>query len=144
MSLPRAEVISNAPVLSASASSAALAPARCAPMPATISGRRLLPRRATTASMDCARVAAGWAATDQRHAKLAGGVGIAFGHGDGVVLVPRAHEPDTQAVERHGKDCRVVAHEPEHSAYAQSVDVFGQRLEHRYDPTVVHHCPRVR
>src|SRR5262249_30687539 len=34
--------------------------------------------------------------------------------------------------------CRVVAHEPEHGADPQGMDVFGQDLEHRHDPTVVH------
>ena len=58
-SLPRAEVTSSAPIRSASCSSAAFAPARCAPRPATISGLRLCRTRATAASIACGRGAAG-------------------------------------------------------------------------------------
>jgi len=76
--------------------------------------------------------------TDDGHAQLAGGVGIALGHGDGIVLVPRADELDAEPVERDREDRRVVAHEPEHGANAEGVDVLGQDLEHRRDPTVVH------
>src|SRR6185295_18367180 len=70
--------------------------------------------------------------------QLAGGVGIALGHGDGIVLVPRADELDAEPVERDREDRRVVAHEPEHGADAEGLDVLGQDLEHRRDPTVVH------
>ena len=59
MSLPRAEVTSSAPMRSASCSSAALAPARWAPRPATISGLRLCRTSAAAASIACGRGAAG-------------------------------------------------------------------------------------
>ena len=59
MSLPRAEVTSRAPMRSASCSSSALAPARCAPRPATIRGLRLCRTRAAAASIACGRGAAG-------------------------------------------------------------------------------------
>jgi hypothetical protein len=52
-------VTSSAPIRSASCSSAALAPARCAPSPATISGLRLCRTSATAASIACGRGAAG-------------------------------------------------------------------------------------
>src|SRR5438132_923166 len=109
-------------------------------MPATITGRRLLLRSAAAASMDCLRAPVGWGRTpaDVGQLKLSRGVGIALGHGDGVVLVPRSDELDAEAIERHREDCRVVAHEPEHGADAQGMDVLGEDLEHRHDPTVVH------
>ena len=83
-------------------------------------------------------VGRGRTTTDDGHAQLSGGVGIALGHGDGVVLVPRSDELDAEAIERHREDCRVVAHESEHGADPQGMDVLGQDLEHRHDPTVVH------
>ena len=53
ISLPRADVISRAPIRSARFSNAWLAPARCAPTPATISGRRLLLRSSAVVEIVC-------------------------------------------------------------------------------------------
>ena len=83
-------------------------------------------------------VGRGRTTTDEGDAQLSSGVGIALSHGDGVVLVPGSDELDAEAFERHREDCRVVAHEPEHGADPQGMDVLGQDLEHRHDPTVVH------
>src|SRR5262249_25696206 len=83
-------------------------------------------------------VGGGRTTTDEGDAQLSSGVGIALRHGDRVVLVPRSDELDAEAFERHSEDGRVVTHEPEHSADPQGMDVFGQDLEHRHDPTVVH------
>jgi hypothetical protein len=83
-------------------------------------------------------VSRGRTTADEGHAQLSRGVGIALGHGDGVVLVPRSDELDAEAIERHREDCRVVAHQPEHGADTQGMDVLGEDLEHRRDPTVVH------
>ena len=239
MSLPRAEVTSRAPMRSASCSSSALAPARCAPRPATIRGLRLCRTRAAAASIACGRGAAGGrggfgrqgrggpgeihvgeldvdrqqqgcrpalqrrrggvrqrtaggfragrdegakaggaqhaggiealvvrahridgarrrrritvddqharagaagigggvqavggggSASDHRHAEAAGGIGEALGHGDGIVLVPRAVEADAGTVERRGEDRGVVAHQAEHLLDAERLDVVDEHL----------------
>ena len=65
---------------------------------------------------------------DHRHAKAARGIGEAFGHGDGVVLVPRAVEADAGTVERRGEDRGVVAHQAEHLFHAQRLDVVDEHL----------------
>jgi hypothetical protein len=52
--------------------------------------------------------------------------------------VPRPDKLDAEAIERHREDSGVVTHESEHGADPQGMDVLGQDLEHRHDPTVVH------
>src|SRR5262249_2558738 len=68
--------------------------------------------RATGCHGSAKPVSRGRTTTNKGHAQLSRGVGIALGHGDGVVLVPRSDELDAEAIERHREDCRASLMSP--------------------------------
>ena len=73
-------------------------------------------------------VCRGGSSSDYRDAETARGIGETFGHGDCVVLVPRAVEADARTVERRGKDCGVVAHQAKYLLDAERLDVLDEYL----------------